>query len=182
MRGNGFRASNVHDKGGLGAGDGAGLWPLEFVLGCRPGALPQSGMEMRRWRVRMWGGMEIVAGDVPGWYGDAPLVGRNVGLVRPIVAGDWYAWGASVPGIAFVAFDSVFREEGAVFFLKGVRAVMFFLVVDVVEQSIQVRWTDGEGPVAALPCKGGQCRRLGFQPFGGRGFQFLDELGHGDRS
>ena len=123
-----------------------------------------------------------MAGDVPVRFGDAPLARRNVAVVRPIVAGDWYAWGASIPGVAFVAFDSVFREEGAVFFLKGVRAVMFLLVVDVVEQSIQVRWTDGKGTVAALPRKGGQCRRLGFQPFGGRGFQFLDELGHGDRS
>ena len=73
-----------------------------------------------------------------------------------------------------------FLRRGAVFVLEGAGAVMLLLVVDVVEVGIQVRWTDGKGTVAALPCKGGQRGRLGFEPFGGRCFQFLDELGHGD--
>jgi hypothetical protein len=80
---------------GAGGWDGplALLWLFSVILGrcprlvwrCAVGALecgevwgcwwalPQAGMEMRRWRVRMWGGMGMLVGVAPGWYGDAPL-------------------------------------------------------------------------------------------------------------
>lgn len=100
---------------------------------------------------------------------------------RPIVAGRRSGFFELVPDIAFIVFDFVFLEEGSVFVLEGARLVMFLLGVDVVKQGIEIRWPDGKGTVSPLPRKGGQCRRLGFQPFGGRGFQFLDELSHSDR-
>jgi len=42
----------------------------------------------------------------------------------------------SVPDIAFVVFDAVFLEEVAVFVLKGPRAVVLLLGVDVMEQRL----------------------------------------------
>ena len=118
-------------------------------------------------------------------YGATPWVSGNKPdqgpTARPIPTGRLSGLCKSIPDIAFIVFDSVFLEEGAVFVLEGARLVVLLLGVDVVEQSIQVGRADGKGTLTALPCKGGQCGRLGFKPFGGRGFQFLDELGHGDR-
>ena len=85
----------------------------------------------------------------------------------------------SVQDIAFVVFDSVFREKGAVFILKGARAVVFLLVVDVMEQDLLLSHPDGKCPITLLPGKVSERGCLCFQPFAGSGFDLLHQVSDG---
>lgn len=85
----------------------------------------------------------------------------------------------SIPSIAFIVSHRVFCEERPIFVLKRARPVMLLLTVDVCQQRIQIAWTDGEHAIATLPCEARQFRRLGFEPFRRRRFQFLDQSGDG---
>jgi len=67
-------------------------------------------------------------------------------------------------------FDAVLLQEFAQFVLEVLFAVMFFLVVDVVEQGIDGGWAGGEDRVAALPGEGLEVRGFRFEPFRGTGF------------
>ena len=49
-------------------------------------------------------------------------------------------------------------------------------------QRLQIRRPDTKGTVAALPCEGRQCGRLGFEPFGRLGFQFLHQFRRRERA
>ena len=136
------------------------------------------GRSLVVWILRAKGPSSYQPRATPWVAGNKPDQGPTA---RPIQAGRLCGCCELVPDIAFVVFDSVFLEEVAVFVLESSRSVVFLLGVDVMQQGVDIRWPDGKGTVTALPRKGGQCRGLGFEPFGGRRFQFLDELGHGDR-
>lgn len=86
----------------------------------------------------------------------------------------------SVPHIAFIKFDSIFGKKRQVFLLERPGSVMLLLRVDVMPQRIQVPRSDGKRAVSTLPRESGKCGRLGFEPFGGRGFQFLHEFCRSD--
>ena len=51
---------------------------------------------------------------------------------------------------------------------------------DVLLQSGQVGWADGEDAVAALPGEVGEIGGLGLEPDGRRCFEVFDEFGDGD--
>ena len=88
----------------------------------------------------------------------------------------------SIPQILLIAFNSVLCEEIQILLFKGLLAVVFILPVDVVENHCQFSMVDRERSVTALPSEVTESRRLGFDPFCGVCFQFLYEVGDGDRS
>ncbi len=125
------------------------------AFGVEEGSTPlarKKGARLWRWLMfqflRAKGPFSYQPRAAPWVSGNAPDQGPTA---RPIEAGRGSACCESVPDIAFIVFDAVFGEEGAVFVLESPRLVMLLLVVDVVEQSIQVRWPHGKGTVAALP-------------------------------
>ncbi len=85
-----------------------------------------------------------------------------------------------IPNIGLIVFDAVFFQEHQKLFLERTGAVVFFLLVDVGAEGIQIRGADRKASVAALPRKCRVVGRLCFQPFGRRGFQVLDEVGNGE--
>lgn len=85
----------------------------------------------------------------------------------------------SVPHIAFVIVGCVFGEKVTVFLLKRPRAVVFLLGVDVMEQGVLLTHAHGECSVALLPVEAVELRVSFFQPFTGRGFDFLHQVCHG---
>ena len=115
-----------------------------------------------------------VAKDIERWVGlpVAPYAGVSyvfrLGRFRPkgVLA---FAFGL-VPDIAFVIIDAVFFEQVAVFVLKGLCMVVFFLAVDIMKECLLLVHAHGKCPVAVLPMKGRECRVLSLQPFAGGGF------------
>ena len=74
----------------------------------------------------------------------------------------------------------ILAQEIAVFLLEGPGPMMFFLVVDVFHQILQLAPTDGEGAISCLPLKRRVWIALGLDP-GGRGlFDFFEEFGLGE--
>ena len=64
--------------------------------------------------------------------------------------------------------------------LKRPRFMMLLPAVDGVLQRLQIRWTNGETSVAALPRESCEAGRLGLHPFGRCRFQFLHQVREGD--
>ncbi len=87
-----------------------------------------------------------------------------------------------IPHIRLVIRHAVFVQERPILLLEGADAVMLLLLVDVGGEGHQVRRSDGEAAVAALPGKVAQGGSLGLQPFGGRGLQGFDQLSHRERA
>ena len=63
---------------------------------------------------------------------------------------------SSVPNVLFIEFDAIPIQKFAVFVLKRLGAVMFFLRFDVLQHVFAMRWTDGEdhSHVANRTCPG----------------------------
>ncbi len=59
----------------------------------------------------------------------------------------------SVPDVALVVGNSIFREEGSVLLLERMCSVVLFLAVDVEAQSVEIGRSNGERTVAPLPRK-----------------------------
>jgi hypothetical protein len=57
-------------------------------------------------------------------------------------------------------------EEGPVFVLKRLLAVVLLLGRDVLTHGGDIRLRDGKGPVSRLPREAGKFGALGFDPFG----------------
>src|SRR6266540_7366199 len=53
----------------------------------------------------------------------------------------------SLPQISFVIFDMVFSQQGEEFLLETHFAMMFFLVFDVADDSVQLRKADTKGAI-----------------------------------
>jgi len=108
--------------------------------------------------------------------GNAPGIGAAMkqGLkARPM------PW--SAPNVLFVPFDAVPFQELAEFVFERLLGVMRFLGINVRRQGAQVSRADGEDTVTHLPREIPKGRCLSLEPFGGRRFQFFNQLGDGDR-
>jgi hypothetical protein len=113
------------------------------------------------------------AQPIPAW-GNAPGIGAGLGIeglkARSI--------DTSIPQIPLIKLHPVFPEESTQFILKRNFAMILFLILDVLDQSLQIRRANGERAVAPLPRKLRQFGRLCFQPFRRRRFQYLHQLRH----
>src|SRR5581483_1521834 len=105
-----------------------------------------------------------------------PYLGRWAGGVRRDVGAYLIS---SVPHVGFVEFDAVFFQEHAKLLLECSLLVVLLLIVNVSAKGRQIRRADGEAAVAALPRKSCEVGRLGFEPFGGRGFEDFHQVGNG---
>jgi hypothetical protein len=117
---------------------------------------------------------------IPAWS-NAPGTGARYakGLkARPISA-----WSiaprrhmTSIPQIPLVKFHSIFPEERPQLILKRRLAMMRLLVIDVLDQSIQIRRSYRKRPITTLPRELRQLRRLGLEPFGRGCFKSFYQL------
>ncbi len=57
----------------------------------------------------------------------------------------------SIPNISLVVIHTVLVQKHPELILKGPRAVMLLLIVDVCPQRLQIGWADRETAIAALP-------------------------------
>jgi len=58
-----------------------------------------------------------------------------------------------IPQVLFVVVDAIAFENGAEFVAEVNLTVVFFLVVDVSGECVEVRFAEGKCAVASLPCK-----------------------------
>ena len=89
---------------------------------------------------------------------------------------------ASIPHIPFIPFNAVFAKDGAVFFLEGLRAMVFGLAADVFDHGVSVRLAHGKNAVTRLPMKGSKLWPLSLHPNRAGSFQFLHPLRQRNRA
>lgn len=112
------------------------------------------------------------ARSIPAW-GEAP--GMDATETRGLKARPIHR---SIPHIPFVVFDTIFLQKCTKLILKRLFAVMRLLRIDVPDQSVQIRRSNGERTISSLPCELRQARRLCLEPFRGRRFEIFDQLRH----
>ncbi len=116
------------------------------------------------------------ARTIPAW-GEAPCMASRTrqGLkARPITC--------SIPNVAFVAFHAIFLQECAHFLLEILLRMVRLLAVDVTDQSVRIRRSNGERAIASLPCESRQAWRLSLEPFRRRRFKLSHQVRHGSRA
>jgi hypothetical protein len=72
----------------------------------------------------------------------------------------------SVPNISLVVFNVVFAEKSQELLLKGDCLVMLLLIFDVLQQPIQLGWSEEKATIASLPIKLRILRSLSLHPDG----------------
>jgi hypothetical protein len=123
-----------------------------------------------------------------GCLSDAPLVLKNFAVARgfhstaPLVLLCRITNAESIPHIPFIIRDIVAFEECPVFFLEGFCAVVFALLGNVLADSFDIRFRNGEGSITRLPGKCDEFLSLGFDPFRRGFFDILDNLTDGNCS
>ena len=126
------------------------------------------------WGVAPWCTPPLAQGlkaqHIPAW-GEAPCwATSNVrGLkARPI--------NPSIPQILLVAFHPILLQECPKLILKIPLPMMCLLSIDVLNQGLQIRRSNGKRAVSSLPCELRQCWRLRLQPLRRRSLQLRNHL------
>ena len=91
---------------------------------------------------------------------------RAEGLIYPV----------SLSQIPFINFHSIFVQKCPKFILKRLLRVMRLLGIDVLDQHVQVRRSNGERTIPSLPRELRQSGRLGLESFGRGGFELFHQL------
>jgi hypothetical protein len=84
----------------------------------------------------------------------------------------------SIPRIPLVERNLVLVQERAKLILKRMSAMMFLLLLNVLDHLVGVRRADGKRSVATLPMKAAKICAFGLDPFRRAGFQCFDHLGN----
>src|SRR5258708_7921640 len=92
-------------------------------------------------------------------------------MLAPVVIG-------SIPHISLVKRDLVTLQELPELLLKRDLPMVLFLVLDVTNRGIRLRFADGKCAVSRLPGEAGHA--LGLHPFGGTLLHLLHEVCLGD--
>ena len=87
----------------------------------------------------------------------------------------------SIPYIFFVKRDLISFQQPPVLLLKRHLLVMLGLIANICHDRICIGLAEGKCAVARLPMEVRELRRLGFNPFGGTGFNHLYHVGDSAR-
>jgi hypothetical protein len=98
--------------------------------------------------------------------------GRCPGLDESLPFGQ-----GSVPYISFINIYFVLFTNGSEFILKCHSSVVFRLLIDIINDLIHDRLTNGKYSISILPIEQAQIRRALFDPFGCLALQYLNQVG-----